>query len=217
MKYKSLLIIRPFYENPTNYLYCWSESLINLAKEKGFEVSDLRGKKAIRSEVEGRLEKMKPNFVVFNGHGNEKSIYGQDDELLISVGLNEKLLVNKVVFARSCLSAKKLGKVCIKNGTISYLGYDEDFVFIFDIESVIKPTSDKTAKLFLEPSNQVIRSLLKGNSTSKANNSGKDMYLKNITSLLTSETTKEDSSVLRYLVWDMKHQVCLGDQDASIY
>ncbi|KKP46668.1 MAG: hypothetical protein UR39_C0009G0025 [Candidatus Woesebacteria bacterium GW2011_GWA1_33_30] len=216
MNHKSLLITRPFYENPTNYLFWWSELLVKLAKEKGFEISDLKNKKVTRKEVEGRLKKMKPSLVVFNGHGDDNSIYGQDDEMLISIGFNDHLLIDKIIFARSCLSAKNLGKACVKLGTTSYIGYDEDFVFIFDIDYVSKPLLDKTARLFLEPSNQVVRSLLKGNLTSYANNSGKEMFLKNITSLLTSETTKEDSSILRYLVWDMKHQVCLGDQNAKI-
>jgi len=33
--------------------------------------------------------------------------------------------------------------------------------------------------------------------------------------LLSSEATKEETSMARYLWWDMKHQVCLGDEKAS--
>lgn len=153
---KSLLITRPFYENPTNYLYHWSSPLIDFAKAKGFKVVDLAGEKAVRNELEGRLKKVKPDLVVLNGHGSENEIYGQDGEVLLVMGENEILLADKIVFARSCLSAKVFGKSCINKGTRTYIGYSEDFIFISENAYITKPLMDKTAALFLEPSNQTI-------------------------------------------------------------
>jgi len=216
MAQKSLLITRPFYENPTNYLYHWSEPLIKLAKDKGFEVIDLTREKVVRKEVEGRLKKVNPELVVLNGHGSVDEVFGQDGKTLFVKGENEALLANKIVFARSCLSAKGLGKSCVKKGTKAYIGYLEDFIFVSDNSCTTKPLEDKTAALFLEPSNQTVRSLLKGNSAGLSNESGKNLFLKNILKLLTSESDKADSENVRYLIWDMKHQICLGDQDAVI-
>ena len=34
--------------------------------------------------------------------------------------------------------------------------------------------------------------------------------------LLTSETPKEEKELVPYLRWDMIHQVCLGDGEATI-
>jgi len=39
---------------------------------------------------------------------------------------------------------------------------------------------------------------------------------KQIRRLLTSESISRESSTIRFLLWDMKHQVCLGNQDALI-
>lgn len=152
MMKKTLLITRPFYENPTNYLYHWSKPLIDLASRKNFTVIDLEKEKVNRKELEGRLEKVNPELVVFNGHGSETVIFGQD----------------------------------------------------------------RTAKLFLEPSNQVVISLIKGNSAVQSHRNGKKAYLRNIQRLLTSESSSEDTTAVRYLIWNMTHQVCLGNQSASL-
>lgn len=216
MTQKTLLITRPFYEIPTNYLYHWSRSLIKLAESKKFNVIDLSREKANRKEIEGRLKKLSLDLVILNGHGSEKAIYGNAGKELIIAGENSKLLSNKIVYARSCLSAKVLGKVSVKNGTLAYIGYDQDFIFIYDKDYVMKPLKDKTATLFFGPSNQTARSLIKGNTAGQANESGKAAFLKTISSLSTSETSKEDTEAIRYLLWDMHHQVCLGDENAKV-
>lgn len=216
MAQKSLLITRPFYENPTNYLYYWSKPLIEFAQNKRFIVIDLAKEKAVRKEIEGRLKKVKPDLVILNGHGSEKEIFGQNGEILLVMGESEKLLADKIIYARACLSAKLFGKSCIKHGTKAYIGYQEDFIFIFDTTYTTEPLKDKITALFMEPSNQTVKSLLKGNSAKKSNENGKNAFFKNILKLLTSETRKEESDTIRYLVWDMKHQVCLGNPDAIV-
>lgn len=216
MMKKTLLITRPFYENPTNYLYHWSKPLIDLAFSKNFTVIDLEKEKVNRKELESRLKKVNPELVVFNGHGNETVIFGQDSEPLIVSGDNESLLSGKIVYTRSCQSAKILGAECIKKGTRAYIGYKEDFIFMFDESKITRPLQDGTAKLFLEPSNQVVISLIKGNSAMQSHRNGKKAYLRNIQRLLTSESTSEDTSAVRYLIWNMTHQVCLGNQSASL-
>lgn len=216
MTKRTLLITRPFYENPTNYLYYWSKLLIDLASRKNFTVIDLEKEKVNRKELEGRLKKINPELVVFNGHGNEMVIFGQDSEPLIITGENESLLSEKIVYTRSCQSAKILGVQCVKKGTRAYIGYKEDFIFMFDESKITRPLQDETAKLFLEPSNQVVISLIKGNSAVKSHQNGKRAYLRNIQRLLTSESSSEDTASVRYLIWNMTHQVCLGNQSASL-
>ncbi len=86
----------------------------------------------------------------------------------------------------------------------------------FDPQLSHKPLSDQTAKLFLEPSNQVATTLIKGHSSIEADTRAKNAFRKNIRKLLTGETQKEDSATLRFLFWNMKHQVCLGDPEATV-
>jgi len=208
---KSLLITRPNYDLPTTYLFFWSKLVIKCAYQKDFRVVDLPNGKSNKTDFSGRVIKTNPSFIFFNGHGNKSAITGHDGEVLVSDKKNLSLLKDRVIFSRSCSSAMKLGPKSISSGAKAFIGYKEPFIFILEPEKSSHPLSDKTATLFLEPSNQVAISLLKGHSSLEANKRGKNAFVKNIRKLLTSESKKEDSATLRYLFWDMKHQVCLGD------
>lgn len=213
---RPLLLTRPNYDQPTNYLFHWSGLIIRLAEQKALKTIDLAGKKANRVDFTGRVEKTNPSFVFLNGHGSKAAVMGQDDEVLVSTGDNETLLKGRVIFARSCSSAKELGPRSISAGVRAFIGYEEPFAFMIDLQSSTRPCFDETAKLFLEPSNQVATTLVKGHTTGEANERAKQSFRRNIRKLLTSETTKNDSSALRFLLWDMNHQVCLGDTDATL-
>lgn len=205
----SLLITRPNHDPTTNCLYFWSERIISQANRAGCKIIDLAKKRACAKDFNGIISKVCPQFVVINGHGNDKAVTGYDDEELIRCGDNESLLAGTVTYARSCRSAVSLGPACIKNKTKAYIGYVDDFVFLYDDRFVTKPLKDTSAKLFLEPSNYVAISLLKGHSPQEANKRSKEVYMRNIRKLLTSETKGEAKEAIPYLLWDMNNQVCL--------
>lgn len=213
---KSLLITRPNHDSSTTYLFHWSKPIIEVARQKGFKIVDLTGDMANKTDFTGRIKKINPSFVFFNGHGDQAVIMGQDNKILVSVGENEEILRGKIVYARSCSSAKKLGPKSIRSGTRAFIGYTEPFIFMYDPQRSTRPLTDKTAALFLEPSNKVVTTLLKGHSCLEASKRARDGFRRNIEKLLTSESKKEDTGALRFLFWDMKHQVCLGDPSASL-
>ena len=171
-------------------------------------------KKNNQKEIRSRLEKNDYNFVVFNGHGDDDLVAGHKNETLIKVGENEGLLKNKMIYAISCKSAKKLGPESISAGAISYIGYDDDFVFIYEKNKITNPLIDDIAKIYLEPSNELIISLIKGNSTNESYKRSQDMFMTNLKKLLTSEAPS--TPAVRYLWWDIKHQVLLGDKEAAL-
>ncbi len=212
-----LLLTRPNYDPATNYLFYWSVPVIELAKQKSLKTIDLSGKKANRADFTGRVEKLAPSFIFLNGHGGEAMVMGQDDEVLVSVGDNEDLLKGRIVFARSCSSAKELGPRSVSVGARAFIGYEEPFAFVTDPQTSARPRSDETAKLFLEPSNQVAATLIKGRTCGEAHERGKEGFRRGIRKLLTSKAIGEDTLSLRFLLWDMNHQVCLGDSDATIF
>lgn len=210
------LITRPNHDITTNYLYYWSTKIIVEAEKKGFEVIDLKGKRANKKEFVSVITKTQPSFVVLNGHGNEEAVAGFDNENLIKVGDNERLLNEKISYAVSCRSAKILGPECVRHGAKTYIGYEDDFTFLIDETKITKPLEDKTAEFFLEPSNQVAISLLKGNSTGNSYQRSQQSFRRNIHQSLTSEAASADKEAVPFLLWDMKHQVCIGDQKASL-
>ena len=160
------------------------------------------------------LEKRQPLLVFFNGHGNDSQITGHNNEVLLAVGENEELLISKIVYALSCRSGKKLGYESVKKGALGYIGYDDDFIFIIDPDRISDPLRDKTAELFLEASNQVMICLIKGHNIKYSHEKSKKIFLNNARKLINSES--EQSYLIPYLLWDMQHQVCLGNKNASL-
>ncbi len=211
-----MLITRPNHDVTTNYLYWWSKTIIEYAISKGTRVVDLKGDKVTKKKYIDKKKKIQPSFLMLNGHGNSDSICGQNNEILVSVNMNMDLLGKRVVFSRSCSSAKNLGKQCTKNGG-SFIGYDDDFVFMIDESKTTRPLEDTTASLFLEPSNQVAISLIKGHTVKEAHRRSGNLFKKNISQLLTSEGSEENKDALPYLLWDLNHQVCLGNENLQAF
>ena len=101
-----------------------------------------------------------------------------------------------------------------KRLAVAYLGYKEDFWLYYSEDKVFRPLEDKTAELILEPSNYVPIALLKGHTAGQANSKSKARFRKNIEKLMVEGSTSDNYYAIRYLFWDMMHQVCLGDQSA---
>ncbi|MDP1722345.1 MAG: hypothetical protein Q8L37_03980 [Candidatus Gottesmanbacteria bacterium] len=212
-----MVITRPNHDVTTNYLSFWSQSVIDYADKRSLHVIDLRGPRATRKEFESVLCKRGGQaFIFLNGHGSADKVGGQNNEVLVEVGENDDIFFGTVVYARSCSSAAVLGPASVAKGAMAYLGYTDDFVFFIEDEYMTRPLNDKTAQLFLEPSNQVAMAILKGHSVGEANGQSKDMIKHTIQTLMTSETPKEEKELIPYLRWNLIHQVCLGDTSARL-
>jgi len=206
----SLLITRPRYDKVTHYFFHWAQLLINEANRKRLKIFDLSREKAVRKTVESYLIRQSPKLVIFNGHGNDVCITGQDDEKLISVGDNEHLLKEKSVYVRACSAGKILGPKTIEAGATGFIGYEKPFIFWRDENSFHNPLNDTFAKPFLECSNQVGISLIKRHPAREAHNNSIKLYLKKIIEMLTSESY--NTFILPELIGNMKNQVCYEKQ-----
>lgn len=212
----SFLITRPDYDSATKYLSHWSEEIIKVAKVKGKKIVDLKGKNVTKKELMGRISKLNPRLVVLNGHGSEQLILGQDDEILIQIGDNEHILHSRITYAVSCSCGKKLGPKSVMHGHTAFIGYDDDFVFTSNRKYLTRPLQDTRAKPFMEASNHVAISLLKGHKAADSSSRSKAMFEKSYKKLLSSESDPNSLQDAKYLRWNMMHQVCLGDTDAAI-
>ncbi len=212
----SLLITRPDHDHATKYISCWSEKIINFAKKKGRKVVDLKGKKAIKKEVIGRIKKLAPSFIIFNGHGEDRSICGYDNEILVQKGKNEKILSDKITYALSCSSGKELGPRSVKDKKGAFIGYKDDFIFPSDRRNLKNPLKDKRAKPFMESSNQVAIALLKGHSAIDASEKSKELFKNNSQKLLSSNSDPDSLQDAKFLRWNYIHQVCLGDKNKTL-
>lgn len=213
---KRLLLTRPDHDYATRYLSAWAERFFDLAKKNDYSIIDLRRERANRKEVESVLSKRNPCFVIINGHGDDNLIAGYEDKPLLIAKTNSSLLQGKIVYAISCRSALVLGEEAGQYKDTAYIGYKDDFILLYLEKYRTRPIEDNLAGLFLGPSNLVATTLLKGHTAKESVLRARQEFLRNIQKLLTSKTTTDDSSALRYLVWDMKHLALCGKADKKL-
>lgn len=205
---KSIPITRPNHELVTKYLCEWSEQIVLMAKNKGIDTHDLSGDKATRKNFEGYLKKHKPSFVFLNGHGNANIITGFNNEPILDA---QSAIPVSIIYARSCEAAASLGQKLVSLSIKSFVGYKRKFIFGYDPVKQFKPLNDTLAKLFLEPSNLVASTIIKGHTVSEAHSRSKSAMYKNFRRMLSSEATYEERFAARWLWSNINSQVILGD------
>lgn len=191
----------PDYDRMTRYLTAWASTFIEQAKSRGHEVYTLKETNVNKQKFQSLVQKMKPEVIFINGHGNENSVAGHDHRVLVDFK-SAKILKDAMVYALSCKSAQNLGVQAVKAGAKGYVGYSEDFILVSQPGKTTHPTEDSTAALFLEPSNQIIGALSKGHSAKEAVAKGRAAFAKSIRQALNSDIQSDDDKYIPYLMWD---------------
>jgi len=211
---KTILITRPNYDDATGYLFYYAGQIIDFANKKGVKFIDLKRPRLTRKNFADFISKQDPSFVFFNAHGDEKIIYGDKiegkEEILVEENDNHSILNGRIVYARACWAAASLGNACTKNGGC-FIGYKTPFSFWIDERWSSNPANDNTAKLFLEPSNLIVSSLLKENTAQESFDKFLGMSTKNILKLL---KIKEEPGIMAsiMLLWNnMNGQEIIGN------
>jgi hypothetical protein len=209
----TVLITRPDDDSTLNFLYFWTEKVVEVAQKRGYKLLDLKGNKSSRKNLESYINKNGPSLVLFNGHGTKNSICGYNNEPIIELSVNDYFLSGRIVYARSCASAAELGIKC--NARV-FIGYDWDFVFYYDPRNISHPTKDKLAERFLGPSNLIGTTLLKGKTANEANNRSKSLMLKNYFEMVSSKGSYEEQKVASFLWGNISGQRIYGDPEAHV-
>lgn len=212
---RGIIITLPRYDYVTEYLSSYSNNIVKISEEKQVKVKKIMDNQVTKKEVENIINSLDYNFIIFNGHGSSDSIEGQH-ETIIKAEINHNILKNRIIYARVCNSAEILGRECVKDSDIScYIGYKKSFQFYVNKKWIGNPLKDKTASLFLETSNQIPISLIKGNNAKEADNISKNLILKSINKILRDQT--EESYLIAYSLWNNYiNQIVLGNQKAVI-
>jgi len=205
------LITRPNYDQGTNYLFLWTKSILGFSKKRGWVVLNLSDKKANRKSFLSYIKKQNPKFIFFNGHGSATTINGHNGEMLVETGKDKIILKGKIIYARCCEAAKVFGRQCIKEGVLAFIGYKEKYLLGYSKRKVLKPLNDEVAKLFMEPSNLIALSILKGNSVEHAFIKSQKQMSKNLSFMMSTKATYEQRNAVQYLHSNKMNQVLLGD------
>ena len=211
-----VLFSRPADDVTLNYLYYYSKSLVRLSNSQGHKTINKELNEANMSLVTSLIIKQKPNLIMFNGHGSPNEICGHNQEIIISSKINPAILKDTITYALSCSSAAVLGPDAVKNGAISFIGYETDFVLGKDPDSEASPKHDKVARLFLEPSNELFSSLLKGKKVGDAVEKAKEDMLNNVNYLNTTKSFPTAIYYAPFLFGNYLGLVAHGDNEASI-
>ena len=212
---KGLIITLPRFDQVTEYFYDFSEEIVRSAERKGFKIKKLVAEKANKKEFKKVISKLDYPLVVLNGHGNERSIAGHENKIILKSGENDSLIKDKITYTRACSAADILGKNCVKKGDGCFIGYRKPFNFLANTEEYASPLKDKTAKLFLEPSNLVPISLIKGNNALHAHENSKKKILKNIVKVI--RDGGDDYLAIAQTLWsNYENQVLEGNELAKI-
>ncbi|MGC8812450.1 MAG: hypothetical protein ACP5O8_02580 [Candidatus Aenigmatarchaeota archaeon] len=205
---KKLLITLPNYDDATHYVSSWSIPIIKEAEKENVKIFKLEGKKVTRKMFFSFLEKNKPRFLVLNGHGSEKAIYGHNDEEMI-VEEDDKKFENKIIYTIACDAVKSLGNSIIKRGGECFIGYKGKFVFWFDLHKASRPLDDEKAKSFFVSTNAIPISIIKGNSTLESVEKAKNVFKKEIARWRLSKEI-EAPFMIKALLWDLMSLEHLG-------
>jgi len=208
----NVVMTLPRYDEVTEYLSIFSKEIEDEASMKGISLKLLKDKDVCKQEFEKVIKKLDCKMVIFNGHGSDKEIYGHNNEILVSEDENHQILFDRLVYARSCDAGVSLGKVCVKNSLNGcFIGYSTPFVFY--VNEKWSPQKDNAAKLFLEPSNLVPISIIKGNTAIEAHEKSKKSLLKNMKKVLRDKT--KDAFLIAGALWNnYSGQVLLGNGNA---
>ena len=213
---RALLVTRPNHDATTDYLWHWTVPVVEVAKRKKILVLDLSGKKANGKNFRSYIASKSPSFLFINGHGNADTVAGQDNETLIGMASDTKMLIGLVIYVRSCTSAKSLGPYLVSRGIACFIGYKKEFIFFRDRSFSTRPLEDPIAKIFLEPSNLIPTTLLKGHTTRDADQRSQVAMRRNLRKLLSSNASFEERLSAPYLWSNIQAQVLLGDPTAVI-
>ena len=210
---KGMIITCPDYDDVTKIFFEYSKEIKDFAKQKGIELKELNREDVNANNFGKVLSKLNYSFVFINGHGSETEVAGNKNEIILSNKINFKEFGKRICYCRSCESAKKLGVNVVKNGG-TFIGYNKPFKFYCAEKDINNPLNDRTAKLFLDPSNVVTKVIIKGKSAGEANNRGKKAILKSINKVLQDESYGLQVAVD---LWNNHNsQVIHGDENLKI-
>jgi len=202
-----ILFSRPDHDQIITYLYMHSRELVEYAKQKSHNVLNEERTNANKGRIEGVIKKKRPDLIMFNGHGDERTICGHNNQPLIELDKNHRLLRSTIVYCLSCKSALELGKKSVEDDTTTFIGYEDDFALGRDTRYDSTPSKDKLGNLFLKPSNLLMKSLIKGNTTGDAVEKCKSKMREDISKLRTSSEQNEQDALPYLLIFEQENYV----------
>lgn len=212
-----ILITSPKYDDGTEYLSYYSSLIVKEASIKNIPIKIFEGTEVNRENVFKFLQKRNPQGIFINGHGDENTLYGSKNSVLFSVS-DVNLLKNRVIYARACNAGANFGAKIVENNSGCFIGYKYPFSFWIDQKYSATPPKDNIAKLYLEPSNEIMKLLINGKTSKQSHEKSKQMMVDNMKKILKLEEKKEPGAMgMLQILWNnFEGQVLHGNPLARV-
>jgi len=117
---------------------------------------------------------------------------------------------NKVVVLIACETGRVLGPELIKAGAASYIGFQEDLVWVVDADLASTPWADREfAAMVMMPITNCVNTVLDGKTTGEAFNTMQEHFSRNA-------EIEEDDLIRSCINFNKKNAVLLGDSEATV-
>ena len=161
------------------------------------------------------IKKTKPKMIFLNGHGNENTVMGNRNEIILDEN-NIELIKGSIIYSLACESLKELGQTAVKKGAKTYIGYEEEFQWAVDPSRTSTPDKDRNAAPFRRACFVLGKNLLSGSSARKSIEITKKEYRKLIQTYGTSKDNYGDSPLIGFaLAWNLTFLGLVGNPNAA--
>lgn len=164
----------------------------------------VRGASANFAGLSEGVNASNPATVFLFGHGDEATVYGQDQDEELGVS-GVSLMAKRFVVALSCSTAKALGPAAIKAGALGYLGF----------KGIAWVGEDTPGIACHDPTFYSASAIRKGKTLKQAHEAAIERWGVLIEKSRTSQV-KGASDNIRYLVANQAIWVYLGDPDGHL-
>ena len=188
-----ILVARPTYEIQVRYVAAYLGQAVQELRRLGYRVTDLEGSQATADIFLDYLPQA--DYAVALGHGRDDTLTLTDYEPAITLS-NAGVLAGKTFYAVSCRTARQLGRVAAENGC-TYIGCNEDFVFLAQSPPLQNPLRDTLASRFLTPLVK-IAVWIPVLGPREAVEKGRAMFLNNMKEAL----DRGETEAAKWLYWD---------------
>ncbi|MBW6461509.1 MAG: hypothetical protein K0B07_00465 [DPANN group archaeon] len=107
---KTIFFVRPCHDSVTSYLHYYSKQLLNESEDRGLKTINKDKEDANREVVKKVINKINPDFIMFNGYGNPTMICEHNNDVIIEKDDNHDLFKDRIIYSLSCSSALELDK-----------------------------------------------------------------------------------------------------------
>ena len=189
----SVLFCEDTTDNLTNMAAQYRKKNVHPAfKNAGFNVIVLEGAEDVRTKFAEKAKSKRVVYISGVGHGSPTVYTGHMGSNILRVGNYDGAEVqDKVIHLLSCQTAKQLGPDMIQKKAKAYMGYFENFTFVFDDPNT--PTNE--IELFWKCDSTFDIMMAKGNTVQAAHNA-------TIAAFNTAIASVPNTSAATWLTWD---------------